>query len=159
MKRVTIYLLLLFAALLPQRLEAQAKPFVEFQDRFAGREGITSVDMSSSMFRMISRSQSLDAEFANMLDDLKRLSVVVCDEVSMLEEFSAHARNVINYKEYQLLSSVRQEQTQISICMRELGRKEFEYLVAVIGEDEGVLMCIIGNLTLDQVLNLAGNAE
>ncbi len=159
MKRITIYLTLLLVALLPQRVEAQVKSFVEFQDRFAGREGITSVDMSSSMFRMISRSQSLDTELANMLDDLKRLSVVVCEKESMMEEFASHARYVINNKEYQLLSSVRQEQTQISICMREIDRKEFEYLVAVIGEEESVLMCIIGNLTLDQVLNLAGSAE
>jgi hypothetical protein len=69
MKKHALFLLLL--ALIPASLCAQRSPVDDLFERYDGKEGFTSVYISSKMFGLLSRIDSDDEEFRNLVTRIR----------------------------------------------------------------------------------------
>ena len=60
-------------------MQAQTSPVDDLFDRYDGKEGFTSVYISSKMFSLLSRIDSDDEEFRNLVTRIKGIRILSID--------------------------------------------------------------------------------
>lgn len=154
MKRFCTFLAVVLMMVLANTNQAQAQSpeFKKFMEAYTGVESITVMDISSSMLRM-SGFGGNDKEAKELLGQLNRI-VVITNE-NGFAGLSVEMEKVFNKGEYEVLTSITEGGSKTKICVKENSRNENELVVMNTSGKETVIVCVVGKLSVDQMMNIS----
>lgn len=154
MKKQAMILILL--AVLPLSLQAQKSPVDELFARYDGKEGFTSVYISSKMFSLLSRIDSDDEEFRNLVTRIKGIRILSIDSArnSSGVNLAAELMPKLKHNGYEELMTVKEENDNVFFMIREVGGRIAE-LVMVTGGEGSSVVSIQGDLDLKTIASLS----
>jgi len=153
--------LLWVAFVLPLLAGAQTSADKIFE-KYAGKEGLTTVVVNKGMFKMLSKIEDDD-------DDLKTLSAIESIKILAVEEdgvlegvnFFDEVMKDLNAAEYEELMTVKESDQDVKILVKEADGIIKELLVIAGGSksDDNALIIIRGNIPLNDLHNLSGTLD
>lgn|SRR5690606_3780850 len=153
-----IVLLLLFC--LP--LTAMAQSLAEkVASNYEGKKGYTTVNMSKSMFKMLSRIKTTDPEykdFQKFISNLEGIKILIQEdaETNTLKNDLVSLAHSLTKNGYEEVMNINEEGNIISFKIRENNNRIRELVMSITGEDT-VLMIISGNFLLDELTSISDN--
>ena len=161
MKRLLIVLIVAVAGMmLPNQAQAQADAIEKYFEKYMDDENFTAVFISSKMFDILARIETDDEDYEEMkevIKDLRGIRILVRENGG--NQFYEEAIKMINFKEYEELMTVRDEGTNVKFVIKDEGDIIEELLLVVGGDDEFVLMSLIGKIDLEKISKLANDID
>jgi hypothetical protein len=155
MRRILYLLLFLFVPLI---LHGQNSAAIDDLFRkYEGREGITSVYISSKMFSMFSVQESKDEDLNNLLSKLKSIRIITVED-SLLNEkinFYDELKKKVDFSVYEELMVVNEADNVTKFLIRESGKTIAELLIISGGKKGNTLISIRGDLDLKNISGLS----
>ncbi len=159
MKRIFIGgMLIMFTLLTMGQTSAVDKVF----DKYSGKEGYTTVYISSFMFNMLNSLESDDPEF----DEFKKATAgiksikILTQDGGDSEAFGKELLEMLPRSEYQEMMVVKDQDEDVLFLAREEGGKITEFLLIVSGGDgEDVLIAIQGDIDLESIASIAAGLD
>lgn len=158
MKRIFIGgMLLMFTLLTMGQKSAVDKVF----DKYSGKEGYTTVYISSFMFNMLNSLETDDPEF----DEFKKATAGIKSIKILTQEggnsvaFGAELLEMLPRSEYQEMMVVKDHDEDVLFLAREEGGKITEFLLIVSGGGEDVLIAIQGDIDLESISSIASGLD
>lgn len=159
MKRILIGgMLLMFTLLTMGQNSAVDKVF----DKYSGKEGYTTVYISSFMFNMLNSLETDDPEF----DEFKKATSGIKSIKILTQEggnsvaFGAELLEMLPRSEYQEMMVVKDQDEDVLFLAREEGGKITEFLLIVSsGDGEDVLIAIQGDIDLESISSIASGLD
>ena len=153
MKKV---ILNLFAFIFPVMLIAQNTPVDELFDKYSGKEGFTSVYITSYMFSMFTDIETNDPEFDELMKNLKGIKILATDEsYNGNANFYKEIIDKIPMSKYKELMVIKEKDQDVKFLINEKDGKIIELLLIAGGKDENVLISIKGNIDLKNISKLS----
>ncbi|HNT92759.1 MAG: DUF4252 domain-containing protein [Bacteroidales bacterium] len=154
MKKEAFIILLL--TVMSVSLCAQKSPVDDLFDRYDGKEGFTSVYISSKMFSLLSRIDSDDKEFQNLVTRIKGIRILSMDSTaaSLGVNFATELMPRLRRNGFEELMTVREENGEVFFMVREEGDRIAE-LVMITGGGGTSVVSIQGNLDLKTIASLS----
>jgi len=130
----------------------------EIFDRYNGKEGFTSVYISSRMFSLLARIDSEDEEFRNLVTRIKSIRILSIDSTMNVAglNFAADLVPKLNRNGFEELMTVREKDGEVWFMIREVGGRIAE-LVMVTGGHSSSVVSITGDLDLKTIASLSGS--
>lgn len=137
-------------------VNAQNTPVDELFDKYSGKEGFTSVYITSYMFSMFADVESNDPEFDELIKNLKAIKILATDE--------AFTGNINFFKEiidklpkdqYKELMVIKEKDQDVKFLVNEKDGKIIELLLIAGGANENALISIQGNIDLKNISKLS----
>ena len=156
---------LLFALILMamgQSMMAQNDAVTKYFDQYKDDDNFTTVNISPKLFEMIANmaeEEIDDPEVLEMIQEMKGLKVLKTELTPM--KFYNEAIAKLDTKGYSELVTVRDEDQNVKILSKEEdgGKIINEMLIIVGGEDEFVLVSIVGKMRMSKLAKLAKNMD
>lgn len=154
MKR-TLLLLLLFTLIGP--VFGQTNPIDKMFDKYSGKEGFTSIYISSRMFSLIARADMDDEELQEIMNNLKSIRILTVDSlmfgnVNLYRELEKD----LDFSKYEELMVVKDGSKDLKFLIKEKGRRIEELLMIGGGDDGGnILLSIKGDLSLKNISDIS----
>jgi len=130
-------------------------------DKYSGKDGYTTVYISSFMFNMLNSLESDDPEF----DDFKKATAgiksikILTQDGGNSEAFGAELLEMLPRSEYQEMMVVKDQDEDVLFLAREEGGKITEFLLIVSGGGEDVLIAIQGDIDLESISSIASGLD
>jgi len=136
----------------------QKSPVDELFERYDGKDGFTSVYISSKMFSLLARIDTEDAEFQNLVTRIKSIRILSIDSAKNVSglNFSNELLPKLNRTGFEELMTVREESGEVRFMIREVGGRIAE-LVMVTGGRGSSVVSIRGDLDLKTIASLSGS--
>lgn len=134
---------------------AQNPVIDELMDKFSGKPGFTTVEVSKRMFTLfadVSSDEEMSA-FKELVENLDGIQVISADS-TVVKGFKAIATVGLNPKGYEELLTVRESGKRVEILIKEKGDIIEEVLVIALEENEASLISITGRINLKQIAEL-----
>jgi len=153
MKKLVLFIIL---SALSLSAFCQKSPVDELFERYDGREGFTSVYISSKMFSLLARIDPGDEEFRNLVTRIKSIRILSIDSAKNVSglNFSSELLPKLNKTGFEELMTVREENGEVQFMIREVGGKIAE-LVMVTGGRGSSVVSIRGDLDLKTIASLS----
>ena len=155
MKR-TIILILLAAVFMPA--VAQTSPIDKLFDKYAGKDGFTTIYISSRMFSLIAQADLEDKELQEVMGNLKSIRILTADSTmsSTGINFYKELEKNLDFSQYEELMVVKEGSQDLKFLIREKGRR-IEELLMIGGGDNGgnILLSIKGDLSLKNISDIS----
>ena len=153
MKKLALYIIL---AALPLSAYCQKSPVDELFERYDGKDGFTSVYISSKMFSLLARLDTEDEEFQNLVTRIKSIRILSIDSAQNVSglNFSSELMPKLNRTGFEELMTVREEDGEVRFMIREVGGRIAE-LVMVTGGRGSSVVSIRGDLDLKTIASLS----
>lgn len=146
MKRFTLILITVLLA--TAGLYAQDN----FFEKFADRQGVTSVYISKKMFGMMKNIDTGDVNLSNLAGKINSLQLLSCENREVAAEIRKETAHIRQHNGYEELMRIKDEGDRIVVYVKE-GKKENEYVLLIDGTDEFTLIQLNGQLTLEELQN------
>ena len=130
-------------------------------DKYSGKEGYTTVYISSFMFNMLNSLETDDPEF----DEFKKATAgiqsikILTQDGGESEAFGAELLEMLPRSEYQEMMVVKDQDEDVLFLAREEGGKVTEFLLIVSGGGEDVLIAIQGDIDLESISSIASGLD
>lgn len=155
MKRLLFLILIFFLTLM---LRAQNGSAIDdlFQ-KYAGKEGITSVFISSKMFGMFNSQDTKDEDLNNLLSRLKSIRILTVEDSTINEKinFYDELKKKVDFSVYEELMVVNEADNVTKFLIRESGKTIAELLIISGGKKGNTLISIRGDLDLKNISGLS----
>jgi hypothetical protein len=154
MRKPLLFILLIS---LPLSLFSQKSAVDDIFDRYNGREGFTSVYISSKMFGLLSKIDKEDDEFRNLVTRIKSIRILSIDSATNVSagiNFSNMLLPTLKKTGYEELMTVREDDNQVQFMVREVGGRIAE-LIMITGGHSSSLVSISGDLDLKTIASLS----
>ncbi len=138
--------ILITALLATATLHAQES----FFEKFADREGVTSVYISQKMFSLMKDIDTGDVDLNNLSGKISSLQILTCENKEVAAEIRKETSYIQKENGYEELMRVKDEGERILIYVKE-GKKENEYALLVDEPDEFTIILLNGKLTLEEL--------
>ncbi|MGB8357967.1 MAG: DUF4252 domain-containing protein [Bacteroidales bacterium] len=134
----------------------QKSPVDDLFEKYDGKEGFTSVYISSKMFSLLARIDSEDEEFRNIVTRIRSIRILTIDSAKNVSgiNFCNDLLSKLNRTGYEELMTVKEENDEVWFMIREVGGKIAE-LVMVTGGQGSSVVSITGNLDLKTIAGLS----
>lgn len=134
----------------------QKSPVDELFERYDGKDGFTSVYISSKMFSLLARLDTEDADFQNLVTRIKSIRILSIDSAKNVSglNFSSELLPKLNRTGFEELMTVREETGEVRFMIREVGGK-IAGLVMVTGGRGSSVVSIRGDLDLKTIASLS----
>jgi len=151
-----IFLIMVFVTTLPAL--GQKSPVDDLFDRYYGKEGFTSVFISSRMFSLLARIDKEDQEFQNLVSRIKGIKILAIDSAHNVNRinFLSEIQKKLNSSGYEELMTVREETQEIRFLIRESNGRIAELLMITGGQGSSVVS-ITGDIDLKTIASLSDN--
>ncbi len=138
---------------------AQQDPVERLFEKYAGKEGYTSVYISSKMFRMFSDADIYDPEFTDLMKSLKSIRILTQDDVNDPDEKEAFYNEMFRslpHHTYEELMTVTEPGQKVTFLVREQQGRISELIMIVGGKNsENVLIDIRGDIDMKKIAGLS----
>ena len=130
-------------------------------DKYSGKEGYTTVYISSFMFKMLSQLDVDDPEyneFKKATSGINSIKILTQDG-SNSEAFGKELLEMLPRDEYQEMMVVKDQEEEVLFLAREEGGKISEFLLIVSGGGEDALIAIQGDIDLESIASIASGLD
>jgi hypothetical protein len=152
-KILSLYFLLLMITI-PSR--AQNKYIDDIFNKFEGREGVTTLNLSKDVLNLITHLDSGSTKERNMMAQISGVKIIGF-EMASSDDKAAFAQMVkgMPVNDYKPLMIVKDKDANVQILLKESGGHVTEFLLLVTG-DESTLVSISGNIERKELEKLSG---
>ncbi len=171
MKKQIISIILITLVMLPASLLAQNKykeaqsEFNTLYEMYAGKDGFTSINISPDMFKFLGaidmNDSSEDAkDTQDIMQQLVGLKMLVYSkpEGSSGSDFYKDVNKTITVKDYTELMTVNDKDSDIRFLVKKSGKDKIsELLMIVKGEDEVLVMSMVGDIDMNTISDLSNS--
>ncbi|MEE4116163.1 MAG: DUF4252 domain-containing protein [Marinilabiliaceae bacterium] len=154
--------LLLIASIIAVGLSSfgQSNPIDDFFEKYSGREGFTTIYISSRMFSLIAQADLDDDELQETMNNLKSIRILTVEDsvLNRKHNFYKELTKTLDLSDYEELMVVQDGGQDLKFLIREKGRR-IEELLMIGGGGEGgnILLSIKGDLDLENISNISKN--
>ena len=136
---------------------AQRNPIDAMFDKYAGREGITTVYISSKMFSMMAEVDLDDDELEDVINNLKSIRILTVDDEELNNKlnFFKELEKDLDFSGYEELMVVKESDKDLKFLVKEKGKKIDELLMIGGGPGQNVLVSIKGDLDLQNISSIS----
>ena len=130
-------------------------------DKYSGKDGYTTVYISSFMFKMLSQLDVDDPEyneFKKATSGINSIKILTQDG-SNSEAFGKELLEMLPRDEYQEMMVVKDQEEEVLFLAREEGGKISEFLLIVSGGGEDALIAIQGDIDLESIASIASGLD
>ena len=130
-------------------------------DKYSGKEGYTTVSISSFMFNMLNSLETDDPEF----EEFKKATAgiqsikILTQDGGDSEAFGAELLEMLPRSEYQEMMVVKDQDEDVLFLAREQDGKITEFLLIVSGGGEDALIAIQGDIDLESISSIAAGLD
>ncbi len=166
MKKRIIQLVTLAFMLFPVTLWAQQKTAIDgLYDKYAGKEGFTSISITPEMFEMLANMNMSDSsaeakEAQEAMKQLKGLKMLVFEpkDSTKTVDFFKELKNKLPSDKFKEIMTVNSEDGIVRFFVHQAPNgKVQEFLMFVSGDGESVVMSMTGNIDMKTISEI-GNA-
>jgi len=154
MKRM---LFLIFFMTLFLTTQAQNNPVDELFEKYSGKEGLTTVYISSKMFSMFANLDSKDEELNKTMSRLKSIRILAVEDSLKNRDlnFYSELSKKTDFSSYEDLMTVREGNDVTRFLIKQSGNTITELLVISGGQGSNALISIRGDLDLKYISSLS----
>ena len=130
-------------------------------DKYAGKEGYTTVHISSFMFKLMAGIETDDPEyeeFQKATSGINSLRILTQEDGNSVA-FGKELLDMLPRQEYQEMMKVKDGDEEVLFLAREEGGKISEFLLIVSGGGEDVLIAITGEIDMESLSSIAGSLD
>ena len=130
-------------------------------DKYSGKEGYTTVYISSFMFNMLNSLETNDPEyneFKKATSGIKSIKILTQDGGNSVA-FGAELLKMLPRSEYQEMMVVKDQDEDVLFLAREEGGRITEFLLIVSGDGEDALIAIQGDIDLESISKIASGLD
>jgi len=126
-------------------------------EKYAGKEGYTTVYISSYMFNLMSNLESDDPEFQEFKKATSGINSIkiLTQEGDGSESFGKELISMLPRSEYKEMMVVKEEEEEVLFLAKEEEGKITEFLLIVSGDGDDALIAIQGEIDLESISKLA----
>lgn len=126
-------------------------------EKYAGRDGITSVYISSKMLGMFSGQEGKDEDLNNLVSKLKSIRILTVEDSTLNEKinFYDELKKKVDFSVYEELMVVNDADNVTKFLIRESGKTIAELLIISGGKKGNTLISIRGDLDLKNISGLS----
>ena len=130
-------------------------------DKYSGKEGYTTVYISSFMFNMLNSLETDDPEF----DEFKKATAGIKSIKILTQEggnsvaFGKELLDMLPRSEYQEMMVVKDQDEDVLFLAREQDGKITEFLLIVSGGGDDALIAIQGDIDLESIASIAAGLD
>jgi hypothetical protein len=137
---------------------SQKSPVDDLFEKYNGREGFTSVYISSRMFSLLARIDTEDQEFQNLVSRIRGIRILAVDSAANVSGINliGELQKKLNASGYEELMTVKEQNDEIRFMIREVNGKIAELLM-ITGGDGSSVVSITGDLDLKTIASLSDN--
>lgn len=162
MKRILFSSILILS--LPILTLAQSSQVEQIFDKYSGQEGYTSVHITKYMFDMFARiaDDEEDKEFKEVTSNLTAIKILTLDSITNLnrkKSFYQELSESISEPNYKDLMIVKDGDEEIKFLIKEANDKISELVMIVGGNNDGVLISLMGDINLKQISKLSKSMD
>jgi hypothetical protein len=155
MKKIIVICLLL---VVPIFVIAQKHPVDKLFEKYAGKEGFTTVLISSKMFSLFSNLETDDEEFDDLMNSLKSIRILATDDEVETDEdinFYDEIMKELEVSDYEELMVILEKDQNVKFLIKELDGKIVELLLVSGGIDGNALISIKGDIDLKNISKIS----
>lgn len=130
-------------------------------DKFKGKDGYTTVYISSYMFNMMSSLESDDPdynEFKKATAGINSIKILTQDGGDS-ESFGKELISMLPRSEYKEMMVVQDQDEEVLFLAREEGNKITEFLLIVSGGGDDALIAITGDIDMESIAKIASGLD
>ena len=130
-------------------------------DKYSGKDGYTTVYISSFMFNMLNSLESDDPEY----NEFKKATAginsikILTQEGGDSEAFGAELLDMLPRSEYQEMMVVKDQDEDVLFLAREKDGRITEFLIIVSGGGDDALIAIQGDIDLESLSSIASGLD
>jgi len=154
MKRILFSMIFMLSALI---LSGQKTAVDKVFDKYSGKDGYTTVYISSYMFNLLSNLETNDPEYNEFKKATSGISAIkiLTQEDDHSEPFAKELLEMLPRSEYKEMMVVKEENEEVQFLAREENGKITEFLLIVSGGGEDALIAIQGDIDLESIASIA----
>ncbi len=125
-------------------------------NKYAGKDGYTTVVINKFMFQFLSNIETSDPEyesFKNATSGIESIRILTRDSKGSAA-FGKELLEILPRQEYKEMMTVKEANEEVVFLVRESGGEIREFLLVVSGNDEDVLIAIDGIIDLKSIASL-----
>ncbi len=136
---------------------AQRNPIDAMFDKYAGKEGITTVYISSKMFSMMAGLDLDDDELEDVLKHLKTIRILTVEDPELNKKlnFFTELEKDVDFSGYEELMVVKESDKDIKFLVKEKDNRIAELLMIGGGPGQNMLVSIKGDLDMDNISSIS----
>ncbi len=130
-------------------------------DKYSGKDGYTTVYISSFMFKLLSQLDVDDPEyneFKKATSGINSIKILTQDGDNS-EAFGKELLEMLPRDEYQEMMVVKDQDEEVLFLAREEGGKITEFLLIVSGDGDDALIAITGDIDLESISSIASGMD
>jgi hypothetical protein len=130
-------------------------------DKYSGKDGYTTVYISSFMFNMLNSLETDDPEykeFKKATSGIKSIKILTQDGDKSVP-FGEELLQMLPRSEYQEMMTVKDQDENVLFLAREENGKITEFLLIVSGGGEDALIAIQGDIDLESIASIASGLD
>lgn len=130
-------------------------------DKYSGKEGYTTVYISSFMFNLLNSLEVDDPEyneFKKATSGIKSIKILTQDGGNS-ESFGKELLAMLPKSEYQEMMKVKDQDEEVLFLAKESGGRISEFLLIVSGGSDDVLIAITGDIDLESLSSIASGLD
>jgi len=170
-KKIIIYLkerimkklnLIVLISVFPLLVFSQHSSVNKLFEKYAEKDGFTTVYISKNLFKMVGEMDLDDPEVDGLVDNLETIKILASDCEFINEDglnFYKEIMNELPIEEYDELLVVKEKDQDVKFLSKEKNGIITELLLVVGGKDNNALICITGNIDLKHISKLASSME
>lgn len=138
-------------------IQAQNNPVDELFEKYSGKEGFTTVYISSKMLSMFQNLDSKDEELIDMMNKLKSIRILTVEDSLMNRNlnFFSELNKKTDFTSYEELMTVKEGNDVVKFLIKETGKIISELLIISGGKGGNTVISIRGDLDLKNISNLS----
>lgn len=166
MKTQLIKVLTIIMVMIPALLVAQSD-FDKLYEKYAGKDGVTSINISPEMFSFlggIDMSDSSDdaKEAQNVMEQLNGLKMLVYEtpDTKTLDNFYKEIKKALPFEDYAELMSIKDSESDVKFLVKKKSNDRIsEMLMIVKSEDEVLVMSMLGDLDMNSISEIGKSLD
>ena len=158
MKRIVLFFVSLA---IPALLVAQNSAIDKLFNKYRGKEGVTTVQISPELFQVIRTMEIEDIEDHDIpVDKIASIKILTIEDEDMYEgvNFYDEVKNELDVNDFAEVMTVDDGDETVRIWMKADKEAVMEFLL-IVGGDDNVLIHITGNFTMKDLEGLAGSFD
>lgn len=129
-------------------------------DKYSGKEGYTTVYISSFMFNLLNSLETDDPEYNEFKKATSGInSIRILTQDGGGADFGAELISMLPRSEYKEMMVVKEQGEEVLFLAREQGGKITEFLLIVSGDDDDALIAITGDIDLESISSIASGLD
>ena len=156
MRKLLLYLVVI---LFVRDMSGQTNPIDELFGKYSGKEGFSSVFISSKMLGLFTQMETADSEVENVMGKLKSVRILSVTDSTLNRKINFHAElsRKMDFSGYEELMVVKEGQDITYFLTKQTGESVSELLMITGGKGGNTLISIRGDFSLKDISGLSKN--